>query len=197
MTFVSHLRRETSALIALAVPFAASAACGRALPDATFGAALSGVGLYAGLIVLPLIDPIQRIRWDAKPLPILRLASAVVSTAAALFVARALFDGDPDAARRISLLAMVALLTLIGNALPALPPNLFIGIRLPWTLRDHRVWAQTHRIAGHGLIAISLGLAALWPLFDTSAYQTLTGIAFGTAAVAILVYSWLLSRRPA
>ena len=196
MTAWSHLRREAPALVALALPFAASAACGLALPETARTVALSGAGLYAGLVVAPHVDPFRRIRWDAKPLPTLRLAAAVLSTAAALLTARALFDGDPEAAHRVGLLATVVLLGVVGNAMPALPPNLFIGIRLPWTVRDRRVWAQTHRATGHGLVALALGLAALWPLLDAAAYQALATTSVVVALLASAVYSWVLSRRP-
>ncbi len=196
MTLWSPLRREAPALVALALPFAASAACGRPLPAPALSAALTGVGLYAGLVGLPLVDPLGRVRWDAKPLPTLRLALAVVTTATALLTARALFGGDAEAAHRVGLLATVALLAVVGNALPALPPNLFIGIRLPWTVRDRRVWAETHRAAGHGLVAVALGLAALWPLLDAGAYQSLTTAAILLALAASAVHSWVLSRRP-
>jgi len=196
MTAWPHFRREAPALVALAIPFAASAACGRPLPEAAREAAWAGLGLYAVLVVLPLVDPLRRIRWDRKPLPGLRLAAAVAASATALLMARALFDGEPEAARRIGALAVVAFLAVVGNALPALPPNLFIGIRVPWTLRDRRVWAQTHRVAGHGLVALTLGLVALWPVFDGAAYEAVSITALALGAVAILIYSWTLSRSP-
>lgn len=196
MMWWPHVRREAPALVALALPFAAAAASGHALPDAARADAWSGLWLYAGLVAFPVVDPLRRIRWDAKPLPALRLATAVVSTTAALLTARALFDGDAEAARRVGLLATVAVMGAVGNALPALPPNLFIGVRLPWTVRDRRVWAQTHRATGHGLVALALGLAALWPLFDAAAYQTLSTTAVVAALLASAVYSWVLSRRP-
>lgn len=197
MRLWTHLRREAPALVALALPFAASAACGRPLPEAAAQVALGGVGLYAGLLVLPLVDPLRRARWDGKPFPALRLATTIASTVAALLMARALFAGDPEAAHRITLLAAVAVLGVIGNALPALPPNLFLGIRLPWTVRDRHVWAQTHRATGHGLVALALGLAALWPLLDADAYEALSVTAIVLALFTSAVYSWILSRRPA
>jgi uncharacterized membrane protein len=43
----------------------------------------------------------------------------------------------------------------IGDLLPRLRPNIAIGFRAPWTLRNHSVWMRTHRFAGYA--AVSLG----------------------------------------
>lgn len=41
-----------------------------------------------------------------------------------------------------------ALFILIGNYLPRVRTNFFLGIRTPWTLSDEEVWRKTHRIGG-------------------------------------------------
>lgn len=192
---MSHLVREAPALVALAVPFAAQAAFGRALPDPARAAAWTGVGLYLSLVVFPLVDPLRRVRWDAKPLPGLRLGVSVVTVAGALLTARALFDGDPEAAHRVTLLASVALLGVVGNALPALPPNLFVGIRLPWTVLDRAVWARTHRAAGRGLVALAVALAALWPLLRPHTFEAVMGGTVLLTLAGSIVHSWVLSRH--
>jgi len=40
------------------------------------------------------------------------------------------------------------LFAAIGNYLPALKPNYFAGIRLPWTLNSESNWKKTHQLAG-------------------------------------------------
>lgn len=37
---------------------------------------------------------------------------------------------------------------VMGNVMPKIRENYFIGIRTPWTLSDADVWRKTHRIAG-------------------------------------------------
>jgi len=44
--------------------------------------------------------------------------------------------------------AMGLLFAAIGNYLPALKPNYFAGIRLPWTLSSESNWKKTHQLAG-------------------------------------------------
>lgn len=44
--------------------------------------------------------------------------------------------------------AGVALLfIIIGNVMGQIPRNLFVGIKLPWTLANEEVWRRTHRLA--------------------------------------------------
>jgi uncharacterized membrane protein len=43
---------------------------------------------------------------------------------------------------------MGLLFVFLGNYMPALKPNYFAGIRLPWTLSDDDNWRRTHFLAG-------------------------------------------------
>lgn len=36
----------------------------------------------------------------------------------------------------------------LGNLLPKIPANFYLGVRLPWTLSSDIVWRKTHRVAG-------------------------------------------------
>jgi uncharacterized membrane protein len=41
----------------------------------------------------------------------------------------------------------------IGNFLPRIRSNWWMGIRTPWTLENERVWRETHRLAGWTFVA--------------------------------------------
>lgn len=41
-----------------------------------------------------------------------------------------------------------ALFVVMGNYLPKVRRNFFLGIRTPWTLANEEVWAATHRVGG-------------------------------------------------
>jgi uncharacterized membrane protein len=94
-----------------------------------------------------------------------------------------------------AILVLVGLLFAgLGNYLPRLRSNWWMGIRTPWTLESETVWRATHRLAGFtfvigGLIAVA---AALLP----------TKLAFGVSMVAMMsaalvpaAYSYVLYRR--
>ncbi len=40
------------------------------------------------------------------------------------------------------------LLVVIGNYLPKVSQNYFVGIKLPWTFEDEENWNKTHRLGG-------------------------------------------------
>jgi uncharacterized membrane protein len=63
--------------------------------------------------------------------------------------------------------ALMLLLSLffvfLGNLMPRLEPNAWVGIRVPPTLENREVWKRTHRMAGRwlmiaGLIGVPLSL---------------------------------------
>ena len=80
----------------------------------------------------------------------------------------------------------------LGNLLGKTRPNFIVGIRVPWTLADERVWVATHRLAARLLCAMGvLGAICVWlgvPL----------GVCFGLLAAGLAVpvaYSFVLSKR--
>ncbi|MEW5931420.1 MAG: SdpI family protein [Gemmatimonadota bacterium] len=56
------------------------------------------------------------------------------------------------------------LFVALGNYLPRVRPNWFVGVRTPWTLSSDAVWRDTHRLAGWTFVAAGLLLAAGVPL---------------------------------
>ncbi len=184
------LTRDAPALLALAAPFIAAQRL-NGVPDLAW----AGVVSYLVLLIGPAIDPWRQTRWDQKPLPSVRLGLAVVFAIGALFQTQALAEGRGGDAGQVEVLVAVVLLGVLGNAMPALRPNWFFGIRTPWTLRDDRVWDRTHRVAGHALVGASVLLAGLWAALDASAFDA----AFATASAGLVVfavgYPWWLSRR--
>lgn len=64
----------------------------------------------------------------------------------------------------LSLVALqLAFFFMIGNYALTLKYGSRGGLKTPWTLKDPRVWSQTHRFMGYGLTTVSLiGAAALF-----------------------------------
>jgi uncharacterized membrane protein len=88
-----------------------------------------------------------------------------------------------------------ALFVVIGNVMPRLRANWWIGVRTPWTLSSDRVWARTHRLAGYsmtigGLVMIVGGLV----LPATLGAPVVVGAAVASV-FAPAVYSYLTWRR--
>lgn len=55
------------------------------------------------------------------------------------------------------------LMIVLGNYMPKLPHNWFVGIKTPWTLSDERVWRKTHRV--FGLIMMVWGILIILSAF--------------------------------
>ncbi len=61
------------------------------------------------------------------------------------------------------------LFVVLGNYLPKIPRNWFIGIRVPWTIASEEVWKRTHRLGGWlfvigGCVMMALSAAGLSPV---------------------------------
>ena len=88
--------------------------------------------------------------------------------------------------------ALAIMWFLVGEMLPRVKRNWFIGIRVPWTLRSESVWKKTHVFGGF--------------LFQLAAFATLVGVFFpglslwfviapiAVAAIVPIIYSFVISR---
>lgn len=153
----------------------------------------AGVTLAVGLLTaaLPILDPRTRNAGPALGIAWTGLMGVMVVTQ--------LMIAGPALGWQVGPSALIAgvgvLLVALGNFLPKSRPNLFVGIRTPWTLRDTDNWIATHRLGGKLLMAAGLIiiLAAVLPLDGTSRTAILL-VALLAAALAPVGYSWWLSR---
>ena len=82
------------------------------------------------------------------------------------------------------------MLAVIGNFLPVVPPNRWIGIRLPVTLRDEEVWWRTHRRAGPVWVAggVFVMVASLFFGGVTLTYILLATVALLAVTSTVFAY---------
>ncbi len=84
------------------------------------------------------------------------------------------------------------LFMLLGNMMPKIRSNFFMGIRTPWTLSSRKVWDKTHRLGGWTMFTSGLiiMLSALFlsgtPLFVLVMAVTL----LSTGACTVMSYVW-------
>lgn len=128
--------------------------------------------------------------WIAVNVVVLLLAAVEVTT-----LGYAL--GWPvDPARVIVGIVGVSLMVL-GNYLPRVRSNWWMGVRTPWTLSSERVWRETHRLAGKTFVVgglIVLAAVALRP--PTRVWVVVGGIVLASAVPAIYSYfSWRRALR--
>lgn len=150
--------------------------------------------MLAVLWVLPRIDPrranVERFADDRRLLiNLLILFFAVVQVAT---LGHSL--GWPVEVDRVVPAAIGLLFVGLGNYLPRIRSNWFMGIRTPWTLSSERVWRETHRMGGRAFVAAGL-LMALGALLPRTARTWTTGTAIAVAFALPLVYSYVAWRR--
>ena len=88
------------------------------------------------------------------------------------------------------------LLVLLGNAMPKVRRNFFMGVRTPWALADERVWYATHRLAAKTMVASGLiGLIVVLVLNSLFLNVVAMFVVVGTGLIVPAVYSFVYYRR--
>ncbi len=102
--------------------------------------------IYAIFLLVPIIDPKNKIKYSDKKFQNLKFALTIFTSGLALFI---IYSAQKGSASTVFLVIFVGLLfSLIGNYLKTVKPNYFIGIRTPWTLENETIWKETHKFAG-------------------------------------------------
>jgi uncharacterized membrane protein len=146
------------------------------------------------LWVLPRVDPrrenVQRFEGDRiLIINLLVLFFAIVQVSTYGYGL-----GWPVQMDRVILAAVGLLFVGLGNYLPRIRSNWFMGIRTPWTLSSERVWRATHRVGGRTFVGAGL-VMALAALLPETPRTWLTGGAIAVAVGLPLAYSYVAYRR--
>jgi uncharacterized membrane protein len=100
----------------------------------------------------------------------------VFALALELGIGFAMLSGTAFDMLRLVLAGLGVLFALMGSALPRTRPNVFVGIRLFYTLSSDLAWQKIHRIGGwwmtvYGLVLLGISLI---PLERVAAFTVLT-----------------------
>ena len=160
-----------------------------------WGAAFPALMILALGILTPLLLLISPRHFEITPFAhvygIVMLAIQGVMLVVGLSVL--LVDaGYPLPVPTITMLAVGALLMVLGNYMGKLRKNFFIGIRTPWTLTSDAVWERTHRLGGWLFMLAGL-VMVIGALIGAPAWLVPTVIV--AAALIPCVYSFWIYRR--
>lgn len=164
----------------------------RAGPGAFLGPAML-LGVWLVLWFFPKVDPWREpgagggpTYWIVGNLVLLVMASVHL-----LMLGLAL--GWPVEASWLAMVVPGLFFLAVGSYLPAVPAGSLLGVRTPWTLRDERVWQETHRLAGRTFVAGGILLfGAIFLAAEHRPLAALAGIAIAGGVPA--VFSFLISR---
>ncbi|CAN5713523.1 SdpI family protein [soil metagenome] len=214
--------RKWIPLVVIVVAFGASAAVYSELPDRVpthwnmagevdgwmsrpWGAfVLPGmlVGIFGIFQLLPRIDPRAANYSKFRGTYDVVVITAMLFMLGVHFIILATALGRNISVPRIMPVGVGMLFIVLGNLMPRMRPNWFVGIRTPWTLSSDRVWERTHRIGGR-LFVVAGVIIALTGLFAPGLTETAMIGTVVAVTVGVLAYSYFIwkrdpdSRRPA
>lgn len=161
-------------------------------------ALLPGVALAVWLL-LPLLRKIDPLRgnYEAWEPTFWLILNIVVLMEVVLEVAIIAFSlGWPVPMEQVILASVGVLFVGLGNYLPRVRPNWWVGIRTPWTLSSDHVWRETHRLGGRTFVLGGLiTIAAAFVPRAAAPWVALAGLLLG--AFVPVVYSYVVWRREA
>lgn len=142
--------------------------------------------------LLPFIDP-KRKNYEPKTYNLMRWAIVLLCLALTwLSVATAL---KPDLNIKMILPAVIGVSFIVmGNYLPRIKNNFFVGIKNPWALSDDTIWRKTHKAGGYIFLAYGLFMLPMG-LIQNNIYNNLVFGFLLFGVIAVNVYSYILFRK--
>jgi len=114
------------------------------------------IGLYALLLILPMIDPHQE-NYQKFISTYHIFKGLIIATLFVVYLTATLFNLGYQINVGITVATTVGFLMMImGFYLRDIKENWFIGIRTPWTLSSHTVWEKTHKLGSWVFMAFGL-----------------------------------------
>lgn len=156
---------------------------------------LVAAGIYLLFEVLPAIDPRkENYAKFSDTYHFLRRAFVLFMVLLHGLTLYAILLGDSLLSSWLVTAAVGFLFILIGNYMPRVRSNWFVGFRTPWTLSDDRIWRRTHRVGGQ--VFVVSGLAMMVAAVLPAGWQLVVLLGAILAMVAVpTAYSYWLFRQ--
>ena len=148
------------------------------------------MALIVGLLLaLPAISP-KGFRIDANSSPYRWTVAGVTALLFGIQVTALRSAMSGESIGNGFALLFGAFFVVLGNILPTMRRNFFMGVRTPWTLADEEVWVRTHRVSGRlfvaGGIAMLLLAAAGAPVW--ASFAVIVPVALAPVVLSFLIY---------
>lgn len=151
-------------------------------------------GIVALVIFLPKVDPRKENYEKFGNVYRIFLHALVIFLFSLHVVTLAYNVGIPVQVDVVVPIGVGGLFIVLGNYMPKIKPNYFIGIRTPWTLENEEVWQKTHRVGGK--VFVIMGVLVMLTVFAESVWRFvfLLIIVFG-GTMYLFVQSYIFSRK--
>lgn len=157
---------------------------------AVFGIPLFLVILNTICVVVTERDP-KRTRYPEKMMKIVYWITPVCSWICAVSIYASSLGMEMKNLGQYMTLILGLMFLVLGNYLPKIKQNYYLGIKLPWTYADEDNWNKTHRFGGKVWVIGGI-------LFVLNFFLKIKGIEIWLSLAMVLiptVYSYLYSRR--
>lgn len=150
--------------------------------------------IYYGMLLTKNIDPLRKsIEKREKTYHIFRYGLTIFSILFVLIIYYLSFNSQAEPKKMIFILMAVVFIGM-GNYMPKVPKNYFLGIKTPWTLANEYVWQKTHKIGGYSWIIIGI-VVGMYGLFNLPyEYIVMIGL-IGGDTLFLMGYSYCVYRR--
>ncbi len=203
----NKINLQTLSLLFTIIPVIAYAVCYPSLPEAIpshwdfsgningyssktefFLLALCPFFLWLTFVILPKIDPkkenYQKFSGFFQAFSLIMVIFMDMMFLLCLYTA---FHQESNLISKIVPISVGLLFIFIGNYLPKVKPNFFVGIKTPWTLSSETVWIKTHRKGG-----ISFLLLGVFMMI-TPFFSEINGYFYLTVVILTALFPTLLS----
>ena len=155
---------------------------------------LVAVGMALLMLVLPKIDP-RKASWAQHGSTYWALVNLLIAFFGVMHFLMVGYNlGWPIDITTVVVSAVGVLFAAIGNMMPRMRPNWFMGIRTPWTLSDDTNWRKTHLMGGYLFTAAGV-IMVLAALLGLPGLVFIVGATITLAALVPTIYSYLLWRE--
>ena len=91
-------------------------------------------------------------------------------------------------------LIMGVMFISVGNYMPKIPQNYYLGIKTPWALESEEVWRKTHRMGGY--VFVLVGICSCICALTSSTIGLGVVVAMSLVFIVFLyVYSYMVSKK--
>lgn len=123
------------------------------------------VSIIGGLIVIALVvldRNLPRVTKLSKENPKVKTMEKINRVSIGIIVLLTIYltlspTGLESNSKNVILIGLISIFMIgFGNIAPKIPFNRYIGLRLPWTIRDEETWRIAHKIVGYTAFPIAI-----------------------------------------
>lgn len=142
------------------------------IPNTSIVTSIIGVLIIVSLVVLDIKAPIiTKLSKDNPKIKTVRFLNRLTIFIVILFSIfnlllpiKTLFNLKNGEILMVGLISIFMM--IFGNLSPKIPFNRYLGLRLPWTIRDEQTWRVAHKILGYSSFPIALMMFVLAFFFN-------------------------------